>query len=94
MISLKGWISIPFLKKSDFKGSYCGMRYRLSKITKEQNDQIQAEIWKGPKAYDQTEEEKETEMFPFSKEGIEQAVEWMNRKYEEKKKIWDQVKYC
>lgn len=94
MISVKGWISIPFLKKSDFKGSYCGMRYRLSKITAEGDDRIQAEIWKGPKAYDQTQEEKESCAFPFSDEGIEQAVQWLNRKYEEKKSMWDQVRYC
>lgn len=93
MISLKGWISIPFLKKSDFKGSYCGMRYRLSKISTESGEQIQGEIWKGPKAYEQTEEEKESEWFPFSTEGMEQAVAWINSKYEEKKKLWDEVKY-
>lgn len=93
MISLKGWISIPFLKKSDFKGSYCGMRYRLCKIGTEEGDRILTEIWKGPKAYDQTEEEKERESFPFSVEGIEQSVAWLNEKYEEKKSIWDQVRY-
>ena len=93
MISLKGWISIPFLKKSDFKGSYCGMRYRLSKINAEQKDQIQAQIWKGPKSYDQTEEEMETEQFPFSAQGIEEAVSWLNEKYKEKKALWDHVTY-
>lgn len=93
MISLKGWISIPFLKKSDFKGSYCGMRYRLSKVSAEEKNEILAEIWKGPKAYDQTEEEKEMARFSFSTEGIDQAVAWMNEKYEEKKAVWDQVKY-
>lgn len=93
MISLKGWISIPFLKKSDFKGSYCGMRYRLSKITTEQGDQIQVQIWKGPKSYDQTEEEMDIETFSFSMEGIDDAVEWLNEKYKEKKKLWDEVTY-
>lgn len=93
MIDLKGRISIQFLKKSDFKGSYCGMRYRLSKVSTEEGERIQVEVWKGPKSYDRTEEEKEIRDFPFSAEGIEQAVSWMNDKYEEKKKIWEQVKY-
>ena len=47
----------------------------------------------GPKSYDQTEEEMETEQFPFSAQGIEEAVSWLNEKYKEKKALWDQVTY-
>ena len=35
MIDLHGDISIPFLKKSRFTGSYKGMRYQLMKHEKE-----------------------------------------------------------
>ena len=35
----------------------------------------------------------ETEQFPFSAQGIEEAVSWLNEKYKEKKALWDQVTY-
>ena len=37
MIDLHGDISIPFLKKSRFTGSYLGMRYQLMKAERPKN---------------------------------------------------------
>ena len=42
MIDLTGMISVPFLKKSAFTGSYRGMNFMLKKISNDDGDQIQA----------------------------------------------------
>ena len=79
MIQRKDILSIPYMKKAAFTGSYQGMRYRLKKENTEEGDKLQAVIWEGPYAYQATpEEQKEYREFPFSEEGIQQAVEWLN----------------
>lgn len=94
MIDLSGMISIPFLKKSVFTGSYQGMRYLLRKdektVAKAAGEEpakmetvLTAVIWPEPFNYAMTAEEKKSSReFPFSKDGIESAVAWMNQEYE------------
>lgn len=94
MIDLSGMISIPFLKKSVFTGSYLGMRYLLrrdEKTVAEATEEapaktetvITAVIWPEPFNYVMTaEEKKHSREFPFSKDGIQAAVAWMNEEHE------------
>lgn len=94
MIDLSGMISLPYLKKSAFSGSYQGMRYLLKKAervvtegTKDVESQtetvLRAVIWPEPYGYDATQEEKKhAKDFTFSGEGILQAVAWLNEEYE------------
>ena len=91
MIDLHGDISIPFLKKSRFTGSYRGMRYELDgqqyKHRKEEPEKtetvLRAVVWPEPLAYDRTpEEKKHSRDFPFETEGIWQAVAWLNEEHE------------
>lgn len=82
MIELHGQISMAFLKKSRFTGSYQGMRYLLQKAerTKEQGSQeqedktetvLEAVIWPEPFHYEKTEEEKKHKKdFPFHEDGL------------------------
>ena len=89
MIDLTGMISIAFLKKEVFCGSERGMRFRLAKIGEEDKDEIEAVIWPEPWNYQQTEEDKKERMrFPFTKQGIDQAVEWMNERYHKEPEKW------
>lgn len=93
MIDLHGDISIPFLKKSRFTGSYRGMRYQLEKkeqvITEAKDEEpaqtetvIRAVIWPEPLNYEKTpEEKKHSRNFPFTTEGIWQAVDWLNEEH-------------
>ncbi len=84
MINLDGMISIPFLKKTVFTGSYRGMHYLLRKQELEDGNRIQAAVWPGPYIFSLTEEEKKTyQEFDFSREGIEEAVRWLNLQYTE-----------
>lgn len=90
MIDLSGMISIALLKKEVFCGSEKGMRFRLAKVSNEENeDVLEAVIWPEPFNYATTEEEKkEREQFPFTKEGIGQAVDWMNQKHDSEPERW------
>lgn len=90
MIDLSGMISIPLLKKEVFCGSEKGMRFRLAKVSSEETgDELEAVIWPEPFNYETTaEEKKERKQFPFTKEGIGQAVDWMNKTHENEPERW------
>lgn len=80
-ISLKGMVSIPFLKKERFTGSKKPMRYFLQK----EEDQLKVTVYPGPYCIEATPEEvMEHEYFEFSEKGLEDAVEWLNKMYQEK----------
>jgi len=82
MIDLSGMISVPFLKKSQFSGSYCGMRYLLEKGGQAE-PVIRAVIWPEPYNYEATaKEKKHGHDFPFSEAGIDEAVAWLNEEHQ------------
>ena len=86
MIEIKTIMSLAFLKKEHFSGSSQGMRYRLEK----EGEEIRATVFPGPWCYEKTPREvMETEQFPFTEEGLSQAVAWLNEKYEDKKSEWE-----
>lgn len=94
MIDLSGMVSIPFIKKRPFTGSYRGMRYMLCKKdrlmevgTEGQPEKtepvIRGFIWPEPFNYESTaEENKRSRDFPFHQDGMLEAVAWLNEEYE------------
>ncbi len=87
MIRRSDILSIPFLKKSPFTGSFQGMRYRLAKMEKEEEGQskalLRAAVWKEPYSFTATpEEQKEYREFAFSEEGICETVDWLNERWQ------------
>lgn len=79
-------ISIQYIKKDDFTGSYKGMRYRLSKS----GDGMEVVIWPGPYNFVKTpEQKKQRKEFPLTVEGKEEAVKWLNEQYGVQKQLWD-----
>lgn len=80
-ISLKGMVSLAFLKKERFTGSHGKMCYMICMA----DGQLNATAYPGPFCWEVTpDEQKETEVFDFTQEGLEAAVAWLNQKYEEK----------
>lgn len=78
MIDLSGMVSLPYLKKSQFSGSYQGMRYLLEK----HEEALRAIIWPEPYSFAATEEEKKhSKEFSFDTDGLSQAVAWLNEEY-------------
>lgn len=83
MIDLTGMISIPFLKKTVFTGSYKGMNYLIRKVSDDNGDRICAIAWPGPFNYAVTEDEKKvSHEVPFTRDGILEAVQWLNEHYD------------
>lgn len=79
-ISLKGMFSLALIKKERFAGSHKGMRYMLML----EDGKIKASVYPEPNCWEATpEEQKESEFFEYSDEGCQEAVAWLNRKYEE-----------
>ena len=83
MIDLDGMISIPFLKKTVFTGSYKGMNFLLKKVSDDDGDRICTIAWPGPFNFAVTADEKKvTHEVPFGEKGILEAVAWLNEHYE------------
>ncbi len=79
MIDLGGQISVQFLKKRQFTGSYQGMRYILFSRPE---DVLRAVVWPEPMNYEKTpEEKKHGKDFALSDEGLDEAIAWLNEEY-------------
>ncbi len=66
-----------------FTGSCKGMRYRLKKASGDDGDYFDACVWPEPYAEAFTkEQDKKYRTFPFTPEGKEEAVAWLNECYE------------
>lgn len=80
---------LNFYKKENFNGSIGDMNFRLAKAEKEQEDGekaviLRGTVWRGPYCYDATSDEKmEHREFSFAEEGIQEALEWFERKGKE-----------
>ena len=97
MITTDDVLNINFYKKETFTGSYKGMRYRLKKETKEipgetedaapvKQDFFLCHIWPGPYNFSVTpDEEKQAATFPFSEDGKQAAVNWLNEQWNNRK---------
>ena len=87
MIETAG-LSVKFLKKEPYSGSYNGMRYTL----KSSGDNINVYLYPEPWCLEATpEEDIQMKEFPFSSEGVDAALEWMHAIYAEKKTYWEKA---
>ena len=78
MISTLG-LSIKALKKEPFSGSHCGMRYYLT-LT---DERLTVYLYPEPWCFEATpEDQKERNDFPCNQEGLDEAVVWINERFE------------
>ena len=85
MLKKETFVPIQFFKKEAYTGSMNGMRYRL----KEEEEGLEAAVYPEPYCYEATPDEQKTKtVFPFSEEGLEQALNWINQQYEENLTVW------
>lgn len=83
MLTRADFLSLNFVKKEDYTGSYKGLRYMLRLENVEDEKKLRVYIWPEPFGFEATPEEKKlSELFAFSEEGMEQAIVWMNERYE------------
>lgn len=92
MIERKDILSIPYLKKTSFTGSFQGMRFRflLEKAGEEQHLEIAA--WEEPYAYENTLDEKKIKMqTAFTEDGICEGIAWLNSLWAREPEKWKQA---
>lgn len=83
MITRKDFLTLNFVKKEDFTGSYQGMRFMLRQEAVEEEKMLRVYLWSEPFCFDVTpEDQKISKLFPFSEEGLSMAIDWMNGQYE------------
>ena len=83
-----------YVKKEEYTGSMNGMRYMLKKKVVPRDDQeetcLEVIIWPEPYGYARTEEEKKLRKdFPFSEDGLKEAVVYLNQQFEDQRVLWD-----
>jgi len=83
MLTRDDFLSLNFVKKEDFTGSHKGMRFMLHQETVEEEKKLKVYVWSEPFGFDATpEEQKLSKLFAFSEEGLSEAIDWMNERYE------------
>lgn len=86
MLIRETFVPIQFFKKEAYTGSMKGMRYRIWKG----EEGLEAAVYPEPYCYEATpEEQKIKAVFPFSEEGREQVVDWINEQYEKNQGTWE-----
>lgn len=92
MIERSDILSMEYLKKAEFTGGYRGMRYRLEGVDSEEGKQLKATVWPEPFNFFTTpEEDKLSELFSFDEDGVTDAVAWMNDRYFEDRKKYEEA---
>lgn len=89
MLERSEYMPLEYIRKQKWTGSFQGMRFLLHRIEKEEQSILEAVIWKEPYSFEATpEEEKHRQQFPFSEEGREQAIVWLEEEYEQHREEW------
>lgn len=93
MVQRSDLFHLSFYKKTHFTGSYQGMRYYITGAgaSDEENapDVLRATIYPEPYNYEHTpEEDKTSNDFPFTEEGLDLACEWLNEQYDARRDYW------
>ena len=82
MLKRNDILSLEYIKKTAFSGSFEGVRFRLKKTEQDNGVVLEACAWPEPYSFDKTSEDKKTyATFPFDEDGICQAVDWLNGRH-------------
>lgn len=85
MIKAEEFNYLNYIKKEELTGSDTGMRYMLKKS----GDSIVVTIWPEPYCYAKTPEDvKIRREVSLSKEGVEEARNWLNEQHDKIKELW------
>lgn len=80
MLKREDVLSLGYLKKAIFRGSYRGMRFQMQKESREDETLLIVYAWPEPFTFDKTADElKVSQEFPFTDEGLKHSVDWLNQ---------------
>ncbi len=93
MIQRSDLFHLSFYKKEPFTGSFRGMRYRISKDTASDEENaknvLRAYVYPEPYSFSHTpDEDKISQDFPFTEEGLDKICDWLNENYTKKEDYW------
>jgi len=79
MLTRDDVLSLGYLKKAVFHGSCRGMRFQMQKASREEETILLVYAWPEPFTFDKTDDElKVSQEFPFTNDGLEQSIDWLN----------------
>ena len=79
MLTRDDVLSLGYLKKATFRGSYRGMRFQMQKASRDEETILLVYAWPEPFTFDKTADElKISQEFSFTNEGLAQSVDWLN----------------
>ena len=82
MLTRDDVLSLGYLKKAVFHGSYRGMRFQMQKSSRDEETILQVYAWPEPFTFDKTAEElKISQEFSFDNDGLAQSIDWLNTVY-------------
>ena len=83
MLIRDDFLSLNFVKKEDYAGSYQGMRYMLhQEVLEDESKKLKISLWPEPFGMAATDEALIiSELFDFNEAGFEKGIEWMNEQY-------------
>ncbi|WP_346663296.1 GNAT family acetyltransferase [uncultured Merdimonas sp.] len=85
MISAIG-LNVNALKKEPFSGSHQGMRYYL----RAKDDVLTVFLYPEPWSFERTpDEDKIQKEFPFTQDGLAEALAWIEQSYTEQQAFWN-----
>lgn len=91
MLDKETFHPLNYIKKEEYSGSMDGMRYLLKRVKSGEEDVIRVTVWPEPLNLLRTAEHlKESIDVPMSEEGVEQAADWINERYEAERDKWQE----
>ena len=79
MLTRDDVLSLGYLKKAVFHGSYRGMRFQMQKSSRDEETILQVYAWPEPFTFGNTADElKISQDFSFDNDGLAQSVDWLN----------------
>lgn len=90
MLTYDEALNLNYYKKTTFTGWMNPLRFLIKREENEENGAyFHAWVWPGPYIFDQTDDSlKIDHTAPFTDEGKEQIVDWINEQYELHKNVW------
>lgn len=84
----KTLVPVGGLKKEPFSGEHHGMRYYFCSDAEKTTFSVY--IYPDPWSFDKTPDtEKVSASFPMTEEGMDHAISWLFRMYDEQREKWD-----
>ena len=91
MLDKETFHPLNYIRKEEYSGSMDGMRYLLKRVKSGEEDVIRVTVWPEPLNLLRTAEDlKESIEVPMTEEGVEQAADWINERYETEKAKWQE----